>query len=90
MTGRPAVKLSFSGDAAELSPSEEYSAMSLAGQDERSKKAHGVPLLYAGAVILRFAEKDLRINAPALLIPAALERNRDGAARVLPVSTKPS
>ncbi len=75
MTGREAAKLNLSSDGtAELTASQEYLASILSAYDEKSKKQRGVPLLYAGAVMLRFAEDGLRINAPALLIPARIER----------------
>lgn len=75
MTGREAASLDLGADgAAVLSPSQEYLASILSVHDEKSKKRRGVPLLYAGAVMLRFAEDGLRINAPALLVPARIER----------------
>ncbi|MGI6192461.1 MAG: DUF3320 domain-containing protein, partial [Christensenellales bacterium] len=70
MTDKDAVALQLSKDGeAELSASQEYRFAILSAQHEKSKKLRGVPLLYAGAVMLRFVEGDLRVNAPALLIP---------------------
>jgi hypothetical protein len=75
MTGKDAVALQILEDGtAELSAAQEYLATILSAQDYKSKKQRGVPLLYAGAVMLRFSEDGLRINAPALLIPVRLQR----------------
>lgn len=83
MTDKDAVALRLSDDgAAELLIADEPLAARLAAKDEASRNQRGVPLLYAGAVMLRFAEEDLRICAPALLFPARVERTGKSPVRV--------
>jgi len=83
MTGKEAVPLRLSEDGtAEFSAAEEYLAALFCAKDEASRAQRGVPLLYAGAVMLRFSEEGLRVNAPALLIPARIERKSREPAKV--------
>ena len=63
MTDKDAVALQLSKDGRRAFASQEYRFAILSAQHEKSKM-RGVPLLYAGAVMLRFVE-GLRVNAGA-------------------------